>query len=161
TQLFTVLAVTLAIWSVQGIYARAFYAASDTKTPAITGTVVTVLSIPMYAALFHADGLRGLAFASDIGIFVQTAALAFLLHKKRLVSLAHLEGSEMLRALAAALLSFAVAFSVVHRFPQTTTHTGDILVIAAGSIVWGAAAFATLLATRSQLPQQLLRRLKP
>ena len=88
TQLFVILAVTLAIWAVQGIYARAFYAASDTKTPAITGTLITILSVPMYWALFHALGLRGLAIASDIGIFVQTASLAILLHRKRLVSFA-------------------------------------------------------------------------
>ncbi|MBE7159498.1 MAG: virulence factor MviN, partial [Rhodospirillales bacterium] len=36
--LFSIFSLTLAIWAVQGIYARAFYAASDTRTPAITGT---------------------------------------------------------------------------------------------------------------------------
>ena len=87
THLFQILSITLAIWAVQGIYARAFYAASDTKTPAITGTIITILSIPMYWALFNARGLTGLAIASDIGIFVQTATLAILLHRKRLVSL--------------------------------------------------------------------------
>src|ERR1019366_3271392 len=71
TQLFAILAITLALWAVQGIYARAFYAASDTRTPAITGTLITVLSIPMYYALFHARGLTGLAITSDIGILVQ------------------------------------------------------------------------------------------
>ena len=96
TQLFIILAVTLALWAVQGIYARAFYAASDTKTPAITGTLITVaLRSRCTAALFHALGLRGLAIASDIGIFVQTASLAILLHRKRLVSLAHLEFGEL------------------------------------------------------------------
>ena len=59
THLFVILAITLAIWSVQGIYARAFYAASDTSTPAITGTVVTLLSIPVYCrALPHARSHR-------------------------------------------------------------------------------------------------------
>ena len=49
---------------------------------------------------------RGLAIASDIGIFVQTASLAILLHRKRLVSLAHLEFGELARALLAALLAY-------------------------------------------------------
>ena len=53
TRLFTVLALTLGIWAVQGIYARAFYAAQDTHTPAITGTLITVASIPLYWSLFH------------------------------------------------------------------------------------------------------------
>src|ERR1019366_1717689 len=68
TQLFTILAITLAIWAGQGIYARAFYAAGHTRTPAITGTLITVVSVPMYWALFHARGLTGLAIASDAGI---------------------------------------------------------------------------------------------
>ena len=66
TRLFTILSVTLAIWAVQGIYARSFYAASDTRTPAITGTVITVLSVPMYWSLFRALGLEGLALASRL-----------------------------------------------------------------------------------------------
>ncbi len=87
TRLFSILAITLAVWAVQGIYARAFYAAGDTKTPAITGTLITILSVPMYWALFRAHSLTGLAIASDIGIVIQTASLTFLLHRKRLVSL--------------------------------------------------------------------------
>ena len=158
TRLFTILAITLAIWAVQGIYARAFYAASDTKTPAITGTLITVLSAPMYWALFHALGLRGLAVASDIGIFVQTAALAILLHRKRLVSFAHLEFSELARALLAAVIAYAATASAAHYLPPVSTHRDDILTIAAASAVWAAAAGLTLLATGSKLPAQILRR---
>lgn len=158
TQLFVILAITLAIWAVQGIYARAFYAASDTKTPAITGTLITVLSIPMYWALFHARGLTGLAIASDIGIFVQTASLAILLNRKRLVSFADLEFGELARALAAALVAFAATAAAAHFLPPVSTHARDVVTIAAASVVWAAAAALTLLATGSQLPRQILRR---
>jgi putative peptidoglycan lipid II flippase len=162
TQLFQILAITLAVWAVQGIYARAFYAASDTKTPAITGTVITVLSIPMYWALFNARGLIGLAIASDIGIIIQTALLAFLLHRKRLVSLLHLEYAELARALAAALIAFAAAYSaaqaIIRALPNLPGHKGDLLIITAGSIAWALAAFLVLLLLRSKLPAQILRR---
>jgi putative peptidoglycan lipid II flippase len=158
TQLFAILAGTLAIWAVQGIYARAFYAASDTKTPAITGTLITVLSAPMYWALFHGFGLAGLAIASDIGIFLQTATLAVLLHRKRLVSLAHLEYAELGRALVAGLISFAATAGASHFLPRPTTHTRDVLTLAAASTVWAATAGLTLMALRSRLPQQILRR---
>jgi putative peptidoglycan lipid II flippase len=158
TSLFAILAVTLAIWAVQGIYARAFYAASDTKTPAIAGTLITVLSVPMYAVLFHLRGLTGLAIASDIGIFVQTAALAILLHRKRLVSFAHLEFAELSRALLAALLAYAATAVAAHFLPPVSTHFKDILTIAAASLAWAAAAGLTLLATGSKLPRQILRR---
>jgi putative peptidoglycan lipid II flippase len=158
TQLFVVLAITLALWAVQGIYARAFYAASDTKTPAITGTLITVLSVPMYWALFKAHGLTGLAIASDIGIFAQTASLAILLHRKRLVSLSHLEFPELGRAFLATLIAYAATATAAHFLPPVSTHPKDILTIAAASIAWAAAAGATLLATGSKLPQQILRR---
>jgi putative peptidoglycan lipid II flippase len=158
TELFQILAITLAIWAVQGIYARAFYAASDTRTPAITGTVITILSIPMYYLLFHAHGLTGLAIASDIGIFIQTATLAFLLHKKRLVSLLHLEFPELGRALLAALIAWLAAFGLARAMPAAQSHRGDFLTVTAGSVAWLVATFVMLTVTGSTLPAQVLRR---
>ena len=97
----------------------------------ITGTLITVLSIPMYWGLFHARGLMGLAIASDIGILVQTAALALLLHRKRLVSLAHLEFGELGRALLAALVAFAATAAAAHLLPPVSTYARDLVTIAA------------------------------
>jgi putative peptidoglycan lipid II flippase len=158
SQLFRIFAVTLALWAVQGIYARAFYAASDTITPAIAGTTIVVLSLPIYWALFHLLGMTGLAIASDIGIFIQTASLAVLLHRKRLVSLADLDFPELGRALLAALLAFAATAAAAHFLPPVSNYRKDIVTIAAASIAWCAAAALTLLATGSRLPSQLLRR---
>jgi putative peptidoglycan lipid II flippase len=158
THLFVVLSITLGVWAVQGIYARAFYAASDTRTPAITGTVITIVSVPMYAVLFRLHGLAGLAIASDIGIVVQTATLAVLLHRKRLVSFGNLEFAELGRALLAALLAYAATAAATHFLPPVSTHAKDIVTIAAASLAWGAAAAITLLATGSKLPAQILRR---
>ena len=158
TQLFSVLAITLAVWAVQGIYARAFYAASDTKTPAITGTLITVLSVPMYWALFRAHSLTGLAIASDIGITIQTVTLAVLLQRKRLVLFTHLEFAELARALAAACIAFVAAYGLVHTLPPVSTHRGDFLVLAAGSAAWALAALTILTVSGSKLPSQILRR---
>lgn len=158
TQLFQVLSFTLAVWAVQGIYARAFYAASNTHTPAITGTVITVISIPIYWAMFNAMGLTGLAIASDVGIVVQTASLAILLHRKRLVSLLHLEFGELGRAFLAAGAGYIAAVSLLRAFPVLRGFRGDMLTILAGSAAWAAAAFATLIVTRSKIPAQILRR---
>jgi putative peptidoglycan lipid II flippase len=158
THLFSILAITLAIWAVQGIYARAFYAASDTRTPAITGTVITLLSIPIYAGLFHTLGLEGLAIASDIGILAQTASLAFLLHRKRLASLRHLEFAELGRSFLAALLAYAATAAAAHFLPPVSTHSKDVLTIAAASCVWAASACMILIFTGSALPRQFLRR---
>jgi putative peptidoglycan lipid II flippase len=157
-QLFVILSLTLGIWAIQGIYARAFYAASDTRTPAITGTIIVVLSVPLYWALYRSMGVTGLAIASDLGILIQTATLAILLHKKRLVSLAHLEFHELARALLAALLAFAATGFGARYLPAVSTHPRDLITLTAGSAIWLLVAAATLLATRSKLPAQVLRR---
>ena len=90
---FALFALSLALWSAQGIYARAFYAARNTLTPAISGTVVTLVSIPVYALLFHRIGLGGLALASDLGILAHTVTLALLLHRARLARHPRLPGT--------------------------------------------------------------------
>lgn len=162
THLFQILAITLPLWAVQGIYARAFYAASDTRTPAITGTLITLLSVPLYWALFKFHALTGLAIASDIGILIQTATLAVLLQRKRLVSLTHLEFSELARAFAAALAAFIATYAATHALthfhPTLQGHKADLLLLTTGSTAWLLATFAVLLALRSKLPAQILRR---
>ena len=142
----------------QGIYARAFYAARNTLTPAISGTVVTCVSIPIYALLFHHIGVAGLAIASDIGILAHTLALAVLLHRYRLVSLASLNFAELTRALAAAIASFAAAAACVRFLNVPTGHTGELILLTAGTLAWFAVCTAVLLATGSSLPSQILRR---
>src|SRR5579863_3589775 len=76
---------SLALWSAQGLYARAFYAAGDTLTPMAAATILTVASLPMYSFLFRTFGVIGLAWASDIGIGMNLVALAWLLHFRKLI----------------------------------------------------------------------------
>ena len=111
---FAIFSVSLAFWAAQAIYARAFYAAGNTLTPMLASTIVTVLSLPVYWLLFHLHGAAGLAIASDIGILLQTATLAVLLHRRGMVSLRGLEFSELARSLFAALVSAAVLLSLAH-----------------------------------------------
>jgi putative peptidoglycan lipid II flippase len=155
---FALFALSLALWSAQGIYARAFYAARNTLTPAISGTVVTCASIPVYALLFHHYGIVGLAVASDIGIFAHTLALAVLLHRYRLVNLKYLDFRELARAALATIISFAGAFACVRLIPTPHGHTGDLILLLAGSSAWLILCWITLIATGSALPRQILRR---
>ena len=104
---FAVFSVSMFLWSAQAIYSRAFYAAGDTFAPMAAGTVVTLISLPMYAALYRWNGAMGLAIASDIGIAIQTLTIALMLHQKHMVSLASLDFAEMGRCLIAALVSGA------------------------------------------------------
>src|SRR6204780_2258361 len=77
---FFLFSLSPALWSAQGLYARAFYASGDTLTPMVAVTVITSASLPVYSLLFRKYGVVGLAWASDIGIAANLLALAFLLH---------------------------------------------------------------------------------
>ncbi len=144
TVYFTLFTLSIAFWAAQGIYARSFYAAGNTVTPATAGWIVTLVSIPIYAFLFHSLGLKGLTIASDIGIVIQTLTLAILLNRRKLVRLSGLELRELAGALLAAIISFAGAASVVHLIPLRHSHLRDVIIIAAASAVWAALALSTL-----------------
>ena len=89
---------SLVLWSAQGLYARAFYAAGDTLTPMVAVSVITLASLPVYSVLFHTFGVVGLAWASDIGIGMNLLALALLLHYRKLVSLSEMRWRELGKA---------------------------------------------------------------
>jgi len=153
---------SLALWSAQGLYARAFYAAGDTLTPMVAVTVITAASLPLYSILFHATGVVGLAWASDIGIGANLLALAFLLHYKKLVSLGGLRWGEMGKAALTSVVAGGISFEVARIIPLATSGHGsraaDLMQLALVSITWAAAAAAGLWLLRSELPGDLRRR---
>jgi putative peptidoglycan lipid II flippase len=69
-------------WGAQNILARGFYAARDTLTPAIVGTAVTFLNLPVYWLLVRRYQHLGLALASSIGIIAYTLMLFGLLNRR-------------------------------------------------------------------------------
>jgi putative peptidoglycan lipid II flippase len=153
---------SLALWSAQGLYARAFYAAGDTLTPMTAVTVITAASLPLYSFLFHRFGVVGLAFASDAGIGANLFALAFLLHYRRMVSLAGLRwhelGKSALTALVAGGISLAVGRNVAPTILAPGSRVADALQLGLISLTWGAATAAGLWVLKSQLPNDLRRR---
>jgi putative peptidoglycan lipid II flippase len=156
---FTLFTISIAFWAAQGIYARSFYAAGNTVTPATAGWIVTLVSIPIYALLFHSIGLKGLAIASDIGIVLQTLTLAVLLHRRKLVRLSGLEGRELTVSLLAAIISFAGATAIVHLMPLNHTHTRDLVIIAVATLVWAVLGVLTLHLFGSKLLSQIRSRI--
>lgn len=154
---FAIFSISLCLWSAQALYARAFYAAGNTLTPMVAGTIVTAASVPVYWALYRSLGPAGLAVASDIGILLQTSVLAILLHRRRLVSLGSLEYSELARALAAALVSFA-ALAALRHFVRTTSRLHELALLAGAMVLWLAVSAGVLRLTGSALPGQLLSR---
>lgn len=155
---FAIFSVSLCLWSAQALYVRAFYAAGNTATPMIAATIVTVASLPIYSLLYGRMGPVGLAIASDIGIFLQTAAIAVLLHRRRMVSLAGLQYAEIARALVAALISFALLAALCHLFPSTG-RLWELFLLLVAAIVWLASSMAVLRVTGSSLPSMIFSRL--
>jgi putative peptidoglycan lipid II flippase len=69
-------------WGAQYIIARGFYATHDTITPAVVGTVMTALTIPLYWVLVRREQHIGLALASSLGIIAYTIVLFILLNRR-------------------------------------------------------------------------------
>ena len=166
---FAVFSISLFLWSAQAIYSRAFYAAGNTIVPMAAGTIVTLISLPIYSALFHGFGATGLAFASDIGIAMQTLAIAGLLHYRHMVSLASLDFRELGRCLAAALTAGALTWIVsswiageaIQRMHLAAhNRLNDLVVLVAGGLLWGAISLWVLSRTGSALPKVMMERLR-
>ena len=157
---FAVFALSLCFWSAQAIYARAFYAAGNTLTPMIAATAVVLVSLPVYAGLFSLLGAPGLAYASDLGITLQAVAFAVLLHRRGMVPLGGLQWAELLRSLAAAVVSSAALVALRRALPVTLSRLEELALLAASAVVWLAICFAVLQLTGSELPAQLVKRLR-
>jgi len=155
---FFLFSISLAFWSAQGLYARAFYAAGDTLTPMIAGTIITAASLPLYSALFHHFSVVGLAVASDIGIVANTLVLAFLLDRRRLVELKNLPWNEMGKSVATAAVAFLLSYEVGKLVPMNGSRRADFLSIGLVSTTWAGAVAAGLWLLRSELPGDLRRR---
>jgi putative peptidoglycan lipid II flippase len=122
-------------WGAQNILARGFYAARDTLTPAITGTALTFLNLPVYWWLVHHYQYWGLALASSVGIIVYTVLLFILLNRRT----KNREAAEMvwffLKVTAASVIAAGVCFKLTQVLRvrigwQTTLHALAVLVIA-------------------------------
>jgi putative peptidoglycan lipid II flippase len=162
---FAVFSASLALWTAQALYSRAFYAARNTLTPMLSATVITILSVPIFSACYHAWGIIGLAIASDIGIFIQTAALAVLLHQRGLASLGQMRWGELAKAFVIAVLAGVLA-SWIHipsrptdQLPYSSlTRVDDLKAIVFVTVIWAVIVALGLWLTRSELPRALRRR---
>ena len=153
---------SLALWSAQGLYARAFYAAGDTLTPMVAVTVITSASLPIYSLLFHRYGVVGLAFASDTGIGANLLALAWLLHHRKMVSLRTLRWDELGKSAFTAIAARWNQPGKVRIVPPSAYGHGsriaDLLQLALITATWAAATVLSSWLLKSQLPNDFRRR---
>ena len=154
---------SLALWSAQAQYARAFYGAGNTLTPMIASTIIVFASLPVYRSLFHLEGVVGLAIASDIGILMHTVVLAWLLHQRGMVLLNELPWLELMKSLGVAIFA-AIVCSALNRqllgyegYRATHSFRTDVLSLAVITAVWLAAVALGLWITKSRLLHELRR----
>jgi putative peptidoglycan lipid II flippase len=169
---FAVFSLSIFLWSAQAIYSRAFYAAGNTFVPMVASTIVTVVSLPIYASLFHWHGAMGLAFASDIGIALQTLTIALLLHRRHMVSLASLDYAELGRSLLAAIASGIAVWAIFSWLGGIVRQVwvaqygaiengrlSDLVILLLGTALWLAVTDWVLAKTGSELPRVVRQRL--
>jgi len=149
---------SLAFWSAQALYARAFYAAGNTLTPMVASSLITLASIPVYSILFHTYSGVGLAFASDLGIFANTLAMAILLHRKKLVTTSKLPWRELSKAAAISVVSGVLGYSVARAVMINGSRRADFETLGLVTLTWAGASAAGLWLTRSHLLRDLQKR---
>ena len=158
---FAWFSLSLALWSAQALYARAFYAAGDTLTPMIASTLIVIASLPVYAVMFRHFDVAGLAVASDLGILLHTVVLAWLLSRKKLVALSGMPWTELMKALATAIFAGVLGYAVARRIVGHGSWLTDVRSLALIGLNWLAAIAIGLWLTRSRLWDELRRRKQP
>lgn len=109
--LLRILLLCAGCWGYQQVLGRAFYSRLDTITPAIIGTGVTLLSIPVYYALTVSAGPVGVAAASAGSILAYGAVLtAWWIYKIGAEAFTGLFGTS-LKVVALSLLSLLPAWA--------------------------------------------------
>jgi putative peptidoglycan lipid II flippase len=149
---------SLAFWSAQGLYARAFYAAGNTLTPMIASSLITLASLPIYSALYRNFSAVGLVAASDLGIGANCLVIAFLLNKRNLVPLGGLQWKEIGKALAISILAGWLSMQIAGMVNLNGSRLADLKTLGLISVTWLGAVAVGLWITRSTLLQDLRRR---
>jgi putative peptidoglycan lipid II flippase len=156
-----VFAVAVPLWSVQGLAARLFYAARNTWTPMVAGTVVTLASLPVYFAAYRAGGAVGLAAASGIGIALHTLAL-LALSPRILPELRDRARPAVAGVLRGAILG-AIAGGLAHGAARlvrevASGRSGDLLRCAVGTLVFAGVVAVGARPLDVNEPRAILRR---
>ncbi|MDQ2688142.1 MAG: murein biosynthesis integral membrane protein MurJ [Armatimonadota bacterium] len=128
-------------WSAQAILTRGFYALQDTRTPVISGTIMTVLFIGMNWLVVNAThmGVGGLALATTIAAVLHMLVMYVLLRRR----MSGLNGGALLASVTKTLLATAALCALVWllrvgldaELPGTLTpkiHSAAVLAVAGG-----------------------------
>ncbi|HEV8111169.1 MAG TPA: murein biosynthesis integral membrane protein MurJ [Planctomycetota bacterium] len=137
------ISIGLAAWSAQPLLSRGFYAMGNTWLPALLGTGVAVVALPIYALGREQFGARGLAAASSAAILAYTFALAVMLGRATKAHADDRWAEWLARAAAALALGVATGWSLQAILPLPGS---TLPILALRTILHGGTAALVLLA---------------
>jgi len=149
---------SLAFWSAQALYTRAYYASGNTLTPMVASTVVMLASLPVYQILFRTHGATGLTFASDIGIAANCLVIAVLADRRGLVLARELNWMELAKVGATAVVAGVLSHKIAAGLVTSGGFYSNLNAVLLAGITWGAATAAGLWLLRSSLLTDLRRK---
>jgi putative peptidoglycan lipid II flippase len=131
----------VAFWVVQQLIGRAFYACQDTLTPALAGSIATLLALPLYWAGARLFGAPGVAAAGTLGVVLYTVFLSRVWKRKHgpagLRGLVRQAGAALLFCLPACAAAWGTGV-LAGRFFAADSLWGAIVRITAGGLAFGA-----------------------
>lgn len=148
-------------WGAQNILARGFYATRNTLTPAIVGTLITFLNLPVYWLLVRRLEHLGLALASSLGIIAYTVVLFLLLnrhtHNQGARDLVVFTFKVTLASAVAGLASYKVVHLLEPHFAWRTTHGAFVVLVVASIAGIGVTGLAAKLLGIRELDRYLAK----
>ena len=136
--LLTLMLPGVLFWVVHQIVSRSFFAYEDTLTPAIAGTVTTVLFLPVYWGLSQLLGAPGVAIAGVLGIGAYTLAMVYMWQRRHgtaaLAGLLHFIAKAVGIAAFPGLVTWIVAQQAALFFPDAPLLGAAIALAAASSV---------------------------
>jgi putative peptidoglycan lipid II flippase len=147
-------------WAAQTVVARGFYALGNTWLPTVLGTIIVVLTYPLYAVLEQHYGILGLAYASSMAVMIYVVLLMAILHK----SFSNISSGYVgffARVVPATAFSIAVG-SYIHAFITIASPFWRGLVVAVlSSVLYGFLLFVLKVSEARDIVAFLGRRYSP
>ena len=115
--LLVIMLPAMVCWVIHQLVSRAFYAREDTLTPAVIGTLVTILFLPVYWGLVRIIDSYGIAAAGSLAVIAYTVGLTWIWTRR------HGDGAIagilpfLTLGLAICVLPSAIAFAVAIKLP--------------------------------------------
>lgn len=151
-----IMLVVVFCWGYQQILGRGFYARQDTVTPAVIGTVVTVLSLPLYFLLARQLSTAGVAAASALSVAVYAGAISWRWRRRFSGEALRGLGQDIVR-LTAVSLGAAAPVVLAQQFPLFDPYRHPYLESAWNILLSGFLFLSTFLLLARRLAAELIR----